>query len=998
MHKFYLLIRSCLLAVVLVGSVTSYAQQRVVTGKVTSADDNSAVPGVNVLEKGTSNGTATDANGNYSLSVGSDAVLVFSFVGFSVTEVSVSGRSQVDVSLESDVTSLSEVVVIGYGSQEKKTINSAVASISPKEFNRGNVTTPSQLLQGKVAGLSVVRPGGDPNQAQTLRLRGVTTFGASAEPLIVLDGVVGVSLDNVDPNDVASIDVLKDGSAAAIYGARASGGVILITTKSGKGGRGTYTNIDYNGFVSIDNIANNITVLSPQEFVARGGQNFGSQTDWMDELTQTGVSYTNNLNISGASGGTTYSASVNYRNNDGIVKGVNFQRWNTRVSLGQEALNGKLRFNVNVAYNDRKQESINMAAFRYAVIYNPTAPIFDNENSANDGGYFQQNLFDFYNPVALSRQQQFVGERTNSLINYRVEYDIIENLTASINYAQNRDTGLDGAFYSTTDWLEGFGTRGSARRSVTNNTNNLLEITAKYNRKFGSDLNAEFLGGWASQNRSYEGFNQRVNRFLYDFQGYRNLAWGSTRDGVNTQADGYYSEDVLLSGFGRVNLNYKGSYFFSASLRSESWSGFGENEKTGLFPAASGGVTISDLVDLGPVSNLKARISYGKTGSLPPFSDLALGVLVPGGIVDLDGNPLTTNDRFVTARQDRDPNPTLKWEEKTEINYGIDFGFFGNKLTGSLEYYTRSIDDLLFDVAIPVGAPNPFDASQPANVAGRAWANVGKIKSSGFEFSVAYNEVNIGPVKWTPNLNFTFYTRPTIEKFRVGDLGFGEIRLATPGSPGQNNNPIVWNFAGKTLGDMYAPVYGGTDENGNYRDTQGRPINADYNLDLWQQVGNGLPDGELGFTNTFVYKNFDLNFLLRSVFGHTLYNSYRGFYENRDAASNTWNSVTTSKTPFVTQAPTFSSLYVEDASFIRLDNITLGYNLNKTSSIFSNVRVYATAQNLFTITNYTGIDPEVRYNDAEQGGINSALAPGIERRNTYFTTRTFTFGVNLTIK
>jgi iron complex outermembrane receptor protein len=993
MTKFYQSIRCCLLIGMAILSVSAYAQRITVSGRVTSSDDGSALPGVNILEKGTNNGTITDANGNYSISVAENATLVVSFVGYATQEIAVGAQSVINISLNADITALEEVVVIGYGSQEKREINSAVASVSAKDFNRGNVTSPTQLLTGKVAGLSVSRAGGDPNQGQTLRLRGITTFGANSEPLIVIDGIVGASLDNVDPNDIASIDVLKDGSAAAIYGTRGSSGVIMITTKSGKGGRGNYTNVEYNGFVSIDNVANKITVLSPSEFVARGGQDFGSQTNWFNELTQTGYSYTNNLTISGGTNaGTTYSASINYRNNEGIVKGVDFQRWNTRLSLGQEAMNGKLRLNFAVAYNDRKQQSINMAAFRYAVIYNPTAPIFDDSETDIDGGYFQRDLFDFFNPIALSRQQQFVGERKNALLNYSAEYDIIQDLTAKINFAQTRETGLDGAFWSIYDKAEGAGTHGSARRSTYDNTNDLLEFTLKYNRKFGTDLNSEFLLGTASQKRTFEGYAVRVKQFLYDYTSFYNLSFASNREGVNTEASGYRSEDVLLSTFGRANFNYKNTYFFSATVRAESFSGFGKNEKTGIFPAASAGVQLSELFDLGPVSNLKFRLSYGVTGALPPFSDLALPVLVPGGTVDFDGDPGTDDDQFVIANQARDPNPTLKWEEKTEINVGLDFGFFGNRLTGAIEYYTRNIDDLLFSVSIPTGAPNPFDPSQPANVAGNAWANIGQIKSAGFEFTASYNEIPIGPVKWTPSLNFTIYDKPVIESFSVGDLGFGEIRLATPGSPGQNNNEIIRNIAGRPLGDMYGPVFRGIDENGNY-------VLSTTNPDEFVVVGNGLPDGEFGFTNTFTFKNWDFNFLLRGVFGHDLYNSYRGFYENRDAASNTWNSVITDKTPFVTQSPTFSSLYVENASYMRLDNATIGYNLAPKNPVFSKARIYVSGQNLFTITDYTGIDPEVRYSDTENGNtFTTNLAPGLERRNTYFTTRTFTFGVTLTLK
>ncbi|MBL7858260.1 MAG: SusC/RagA family TonB-linked outer membrane protein [Cyclobacteriaceae bacterium] len=990
MNKFYFIIRFVALFLFL-GTSVAFAQKSV-TGKVTSGDDGSALPGVNILEKGTNNGAVADSDGNYTISVGNNATLVFSFVGFTSQEIVVGNQTNINVALESDIRALSEVVVIGYGTQQKKEITSAVASVSADQFNTGNVTSPASLIAGKVAGLSVVRPGGDPNQSPTLRLRGITTFGGNSEPLVVIDGIVGASLDNVDPNDIASMDVLKDGSAAAIYGARGSSGVILITTKSGKSGKGSYANINYNGFVSIDQVANKIDVLSPEEFVNRGGTDFGTSTNWFDELTQNGSSLTQNISVEGGSGNTSFRGAVNYRDNQGIVKGVNFQRLNTRLSVSHNAINGKLRLTLGLTHNDRDQESINLSAFRYAVIYNPTAPVFEGAPDDANGGYFQRPLFDFYNPVALSKQQQFVGERKNTLTNYRVEYDLIDNLTLAVNYSTDKETGLNGSYWSKKDLVTGAGSLGQARRDTYDNSRRLIEATAKYAKGFG-DLNTEFLLGFADQKQSFEGFAVQTRQFLYDYTGFNGIDFGAIRNGSNTEASSYASEDVLRSTFGRVNLNYKGTYFLSASVRSESFSGFGENEKSGIFPAVSAGVQLTDLFSMGPVSTLKVRASYGVTGNLPPASNLAIASFGPGGILDFDGDPLTSGDQYVSLRQLRDPNPTLKWETKKELNFGVDFGLFDGRLSGSMEYYTRDISDLLYGVNIPTGAPNPFDPiNSPANVVGFAWANIGTITSSGFEFSASYSNVKLGPVNWTPSFNFTFYQKANIESFRIGDLGPAELRLATPGSPGQNNNEIIRNIPGQTLGNMYGPIFRGIDENGAY-------VLSTTNPNDFVVVGNGLPDGEFGFTNNFSYKNWDLSFVFRGAFGHDLYNSYRGFYENRDPGSNTWNSVVTDKTPYVTSPPTFSSLYVEDASFIRLDNLSLGYNLPTKGDIFSNVRIYATGQNLLTITNYTGIDPEVRYSDSENGDrFTASLAPGLERRNTYFTTRTFTLGVSLKIK
>mgnify|MGYP001800439047 CR=1 FL=1 len=376
------------------------AQTKTVTGTVTGGDDGLGIPRANVTVKGTTRGTPTDLDGNYTIEVESTETLVFSFIGYVTQEILVGNQTTINVVLQPDVSSLGEVVVVGYGSQEKKEITSAVASVKPEDFNQGNIPDPTQLLQGKVAGLQITKAGGDPNGSPAIRLRGLSTFGANTSPLIVLDGVPGADLSNVDPNDIASFDVLKDGSAAAIYGARASSGVILITTTKGSGEEGI-TRISVNSFVAVEQAIRSIDVLSADEFVARGGTDFGSDTDWFDVLTQDAVNYTTNASISGSFGATSYRASINYRNNNGIIKGVSNERLNTRLNLSHTALNDKLRLNVNLSVTNREFETKDNDLFRYTMIYNPTAPIMDDVNTQNDGGFFQRDLFDFFNPEAL---------------------------------------------------------------------------------------------------------------------------------------------------------------------------------------------------------------------------------------------------------------------------------------------------------------------------------------------------------------------------------------------------------------------------------------------------------------------------------------------------------------------------------------------------------------------------------------------------------------------
>jgi iron complex outermembrane receptor protein len=965
-----------------------------VTGTVLDASFGDPVPGATVIVKGTTRGVATDLDGKFSIDLQSgDQILVISFVGYVTQEVEIGNQSTFTINLEEDIQSLQEAVVIGYGSQDKKEITSAVVGVKPEDFNKGNVSNPAQLLQGKVAGLSITRPGNNPNAGFNIRLRGLSTFGANSSPLIVLDGVIGASLENVDPNDIQSIDVLKDGSAAAIYGARGSSGVILITTTK-KGNKDGRSEVNINAFGTLDKASNLIPVLSPEEFVARGGTDFGSRTNWREELLRDAYSYTTNASVSGGFNNTNYLASVNYRNNNGVINGISNERLNTRVNLSQGALNNKLRFNVNLSFTTVESNSVPEAAFRYATIYNPTAPIFEDTETANErfGGYFQRDLFDFFNPVALINQQKGINEIKTALTSYRVEYDFLPNLTISAQYSEDRRNELIGNFWSIQDFQVGFGARGSAERITNDRYQRIFESTLRYEVDITDKLNLTLLGGVGTQTTKNQGFGARSRQFLFD-TGWDNIGAGALRVGNFTNMYSYANEDQLNSVFGRANFNYNNTFFFSASVRAETYSGFGEENQTGVFPAFSVGSDFTQIFNMGVFSQFKPRVSYGVTGNLPPSPTLALGVFGNGNRIDLDGDPLSTDDIYVGIIQNSNPNRFLKWETKKEFNVGVDFGIWNNKVTGSMDYYTRNISDLLFNVPVG-GGPNIFDPGR-FNTVGSTWVNLADLSNAGFEFAAAVNGLNLGEVVWTPSANFTIYKKTQIESLSASGLGFDELRFATPGSPGQNNNPIIYNRVGQTLGDIYGPRLEGLTDGGEY-------ILSTTDPDEFERLGNGLPKGEFGFSNSFVWRQFSLNFFLRGVWGHDLYNSYRGFYENADGASGTWNSVITDKTstnPLVTSTPTFNSSYVEDASFIRLDNMELGYNFKTNSPNIGSFRVYFAAQNLFTITNYTGIDPEARVTDSENNdSFTSALSPGIERRNSYFQTRSFTLGLSLNFK
>ncbi|MGD1893213.1 MAG: SusC/RagA family TonB-linked outer membrane protein [Cyclobacteriaceae bacterium] len=978
------------MAFALLWSSVAWAQDKTITGTVTS-DAEGELPGVNVLVKGTSTGTVTDLDGNYRLAVpeGND-ILVFSSIGYANQEITIGNQTTINVVMAEDVQSLQEIVVVGYGTQEKKEITSAVTSVSSEEFNKGNVNAPYQLLQGKVAGLVVSRPGANPNEGFSVRLRGLSTLGANSEPLVIIDGVVGADLNAVDPNDIESMDILKDGSAAAIYGSRGSSGVILVTTKTGKSGQAT---IDYNGYVASENTARVTQVMSAEEFRnLRGadgnmiGTDLGANTDWFDELTQNAISHVHNVALSGGSEQTTYRVSLNYRDIEGVARATGFEQLNARLNLTQRALNDRLSFTINLSATTRDavgiygDDSPLDAAFRYATITNPTQPIFSDDPAFDTyGGYYQQTLFDYFNPVGIIEQTDLDSKDNNLLYNFQAEYEPLDGLRFLARYSQQRDNRTGGQYFSKFAFFQGRDRNGLAGRVEDTDITDLFETTATYDRDFGN-LTFAGLAGYSYQNFDEEGFGALGGNFLTDAFGYNNLS--AALDFPNGLGDvfSYRTNYKIIGFFGRVNLNYAGTYFLSASVRREGSTRFGDGNKWGNFPAVSAGVTLSNLFNMPSVDNLKLRVSYGVTGNTPGESYVSLLRLAPQGNFFFNGSFIPS---YGPASN---PNPNLRWERKAELDIGVDFAMFGDRFTGSADYYSRVTTDLIYPLTVPV----------PPNLVGETLLNVGQMNNSGLELVLNYNVINNDNFSWTTGFNGTWFIENRLVSLSDEEAGldFGGRRLISNlGSPGQNNTPLIEVKEGEEIGRIWGKVYDGLTEDGKWRF---QDLNGDGTIDDADEtlLGQGLPDFQLGWNNTFNYGNWDLNFFLRGMIGHDLVNTFRAFYEVPGVATS-YNVVNTEFfDPNLDDSPLFNSIHVEDADFIRLDNATLGYNFPLADGVLiSRLRLYASVQNLFTITNYTGVDPEVRTGDSAND--DDALAPGIDRRDTWFTTRTYTFGVNL---
>jgi TonB-linked SusC/RagA family outer membrane protein len=991
MTKLYLsLCRYAVLLLVLAANV-AYGQSKAVKGKVTSSDDGSSIPGVNIIEKGTSNGTVTDVDGNYSINVSDGATLVFTFVGFTSQEIAVGTQTTISVAMSADVQSLTEVVVVGYGTQEKKEITSSVASVKAEDFNKGTVNNPMQLLQGKVAGLNISRAGGDPNGSFNVRLRGVGTIGANVEPLVVIDGVIGGSLSTVDPNDIASMDVLKDGSAAAIYGSRGGSGVILVTTKSGKSGR---VMVDYNGSYAIENVANSIDVMTAEEYRQVPGHiDLGASTDWLDVVTRQGTAMVHNLSLSGGTPQTTYRASINVRNTEGVGIKSGFDQFNGRLNLSQKALKDRATITLNFSSTQKDAQEGNTASFNYAVLANPTMPVYDNTLTsptagAAYGGYAERAIFDFFNPLSIVELNERDKKQSSLLVSLRGEYDFtdfIDGLRASAFYSAQEEEDLYGASNAKTSKFGGRGGLGGAGRAVDKRYNELFETTVNYDKTFGA-INAALLGGYSYQYFFNEGFGASGGNFLTDAFTYNNL--GAALDFDNGLGDvySYANSNKLVAFFGRLNLTFFDNFYLSASVRREGSSRFGANEKWGTFPAASAGVNLTNLFEIPAVNSLKLRASYGVTGTQPGNSYISLqrfgrtGSFFYNGAYGPSYGPISN------------PNPDLKWESKSEIDFGFDFAMLDSRLTGTFDWYQRTTKDMIVPVNVPV----------PPNLYSQTELNLGELRNSGFELSLNFAAITKPNFTWSVGGNVGTYDTEVISlKTPDGNSSIGEggvLYRASMGAPGQSAVNLVRVKEGSPLGDLWGLVYNGVNGDGNYGyvDINGDGVISTDNDDDKTVIGNGLPTATVGFNNSFTFKHFDLNIFLNGAFGHDLLNSYRGFYENNETTTvNNWNIVTTKYyDPSVTKA-NVNSHHVEKASFVRLNNASLGYNfpVNK-GGLIRNFRIYVAGQNLFTITDYTGVDPEVRYMDTDPEP-DDGLASGIERRSTYFTTRTYTFGVNL---
>lgn len=983
-----------MLALMFTGSLV-FAQVKVM-GTLTDSKSGETLIGANVLIKGTTIGTITDIDGNYSLTApSSSSVLVFSYTGYGDKEMTVGTGGTIDIALEQGQF-LDEVVVVGYGSQKEKEITSAVVRVTEKEFNKGPISDPTQLLQGKVAGLQVYNRGGDPNQNAIVRLRGISTVGANVEPLVVIDGIIGASLQNVDPSDIATMDVLKDGSASAIYGSRGSSGVIIITTK--KGSQGQKVQLSYNGQLGVSSILRKISVMDAAQFKAAGGSDLGSATNFLDEVTQSGTNMVHNLSASGGIGNSTFRVSGNARNTNGILKNTGFDQYNARMNFTTKAFNDKLNLDFSTAFTNKNQQFGFNEALRYAVTYNPTAPVLGENspfpfNSSQFGNYFETlGLFDSFNPSSIIEQNTNTGKRREFNYGMNASYNILDNLTLNARFAQQNNVFASRQWYPGTSLFRGNATspfrKGRSDFYDEDYNFKLFETYASHISNVGS-ANITLTGGYSFQQ------DNSSNKYLSlgDFPGVAGTDW-SNNIGVSQDlrinagqinANSYLSPDnKIIAFFGRANATIDDAIFLNASVRREGSTKLGEGNKWGLFPALGAGVDLNKYLGFENINVLKVRLGYGVTGALPGQSGLAQPIR----------NINNSADGGITTTLARAANPDLKWEQKAETNLGVEFATARFRATADL--YTRDISDFLSEQPVEVsefGAPVQ-------------WQNSGKLNTRGVELALSYDLVQGAKVNYTTGINLSSY-RSVLKEY-----AFPAQMRANLGAPGQNGTNMIRVAVGENIGQIWGPVYAGINDSGAplFQDLNGdgQVIAAqDKALDPsgdFQQLGNGLPTLELGWTNELQVAGFNINAFFRGAFGHSLVNNFRAFYEPQISTQTSYNFVNTKLAVAGLNQAQFSSLYVERADFLKLDNLTVSRSIGLGNiKAISNLNIAITGQNLFVITGYTGADPEpalVDYGSSDNGN-NAAnqfnpdvLSPGIDRRNNYFTSRTFTLGVN----
>lgn len=975
MKQLYFMLCTALL--LLDGLSVSAQKSYAVSGKVTDSSGNGIV-GASVIVKGTTTGTSTGSEGVYSLAVGSpDATLVCSFVGMKTAEAKINGRTELDFTLEADAIGLEEVIAIGYGTIRKEEITSSITRVSADDFLQGSVNNPLQLLQGKVAGLGISKTSGDPSGGLSIMLRGISTLAASSSPLIVIDGVAGGALNAISPEDIASIDVLKDGSAAAIYGTRGTNGVIIINTKRPQGGR---VSLEYKGYVTVDRMLDETSDypdaselrslkarLSEEDDRFKLINDFEGNTDWVREITRTPISHTHYISLQGGNAQTSYLASVTYNDKQGIYAGSFDESLAAKLSINHAMFDDRLKIALNVSNKVVTQGIVPGDLYMQALSRNPTIPVYN-----ADGSYYENS--NGANPVGLLKEQSAENKYDQLMMSGRISIEPIKDLTISATGIYMGD--FNNYDYSTTQKHHSAtmgSTQGQARLSGGHGEDKTLELQADYSRKFRRHSLQATIG------YSYNGYtHQSSEMYAYDFPIDGFGAWNinsanSTLDGTSKLSS--YKYKVKLIGFyGRVNYNFDNKYLFMASLRREGSDKFGRNNRWGMFPAVSAGWRITQekfMQGVSWISELKLRVGYGITGTAPtsayqyvPLYNFSTAYMGYDGSKWVNGIVPTNN-----------ANDDLKWERKKELNIGLDFALFDSRLRGGIDFYNRRTDDLLYTYSVPT----------PPNITNSILANVGSMRNQGVEVALSGDVIARKEMSLTLGGNFS-YNKNKLISLSNDRYTMDYLTLGATGEPMQTYTHRLED--GWAVGNFY-----GWRVNGLKNSTAWNIVgaeNADPSEDNKTIIGNGMPKMFAALQANYRWKGLDVSVSFRGAFGFDILNAYRMKYETLAWVSsfNVPEAAYRKIGDHYNFAPSvYSDYYIESGDYVKLDNLTVGYtfDLTRCNKVIRSIRVFCTGMNLLTISGYSGLDPEVAI---------VGLTPGVDPINKYPNLRSYVVGAS----
>ncbi|OIP00203.1 MAG: hypothetical protein AUJ98_08910 [Bacteroidetes bacterium CG2_30_33_31] len=988
--------------IILFCSTGVFTQNITVTGTVKDKVENTTLVGVNIIQKGTLNGVVSDISGNYSISVPKGATLVFTYIGYKSVEKVVESSS-LSISMQVIDELLDEVIVIGYSTQKKTDKTGAVTNLKVEELNGGVLTDAIQAVQGKAAGVSITKKGGDPNAGFSIRIRGASGFDSNTQPLFVIDGVAGVDPDLIAPDDIESYNILKDAASTAIYGSRGSNGVIIITTKSSKNKQTNsdfvINEVNFSSQLSFSKVAKKFGIMSasqtrdfantllsealpthPNYTVDSVFVDGGASTDWQNEIYRMGISTQNNLSLSGGNQKSSFYSSLTRSNWQGVMRGTSKDRTNARISINHSTFKDKLRFSGSMAGSFENNDYENYGGWgKDDIIYqalqrNPTDPVYN-----SDGTYYKSSrVFNYENPISIINEVTNVRGAHEFLGNLRTEFDVFKGFTAAINTGFTRSD--NNTNYFRPSGLFSSADNGYGRKQYSNTTDKLMEITGNYVKSFKDVHNFTFLGGYSWQETVYSGFYAQGGDAQSEFAGPDNLMvlndvkWGDIGS--------WKGQWNLIGFFGRATYNYNNKYYLSTSLRRDGSSKFGSNNKWGWFPTAAIGwnLTSEDFMkNITWLNQLKLRASYGIAGNQEIGEYHSIVVWQPSGKAI---NP-ETGQQVITFSPAWNANPNLKWESTSEINIGIDFSMLKSKISGSLEIYKKTTSDLLGQYNVPV----------PPNLASKTFANSGSLENKGIELFIQYFVLNSANFKWKTNFNISNNTSKILnlgEYFNDVSGVRKEGYISGRGMVGEEYY-VTGIMVGQPIGAFYLPKYVGLkDGKFIYESTSGG-----YTSNLSEAkrsiVGTAAPKIEMGWSNNFtLYKNIVVDFAFRAMIGNKVYNATEMFFDNAGnlPSLNAVPSAIDWRSQGRTSGSTIADIYVQDASFLRLDYFSVAYNFNVNKYPWlQKFTVFLSTNNLFTLTKYTGVDPETTIN---------GLAFGIDQYNVYPKTRSLSVGLKAT--